>query len=611
MEDDSLKKEWIEDKRFINPYNFVSVSLNGNKSLSEPNTDGKLHTGVLHCTLTAKTPIAVPDTSEATADSIKHKYYPFFQYRDGVCTIPGSTLRGSIRSMYEALTDSCFATARADSVITTRGKGTFKPGILVKEGKQWTLYRAERYLIDVYPKEDEETEEDNKAEANKGAKANKKVKAVQMTREELLEKCSFGEKVHFSSDTDDKKRKVVTDLSHGKEEGYLYIGEPSPTKRYESIFRKGSKVALIGDEDVEGLLQTLDIYQNEKINKMLTEGHSGYQGAEKAFERGIVPIWYGIIKDKDNKDIIYLSMASIGRTAYKKSMGELLDKRAACTTEELCKACSLFGMASKNYNSGSKVRVTDAKALDCKVREGVLLRELSSPNSSYLPFYATRTADVKNWSYDTNANIKGRKFYWHSNSNYYMDKTNTETKRNATMDLVEAGAVFEFKVYYDYITEKQLQELIWTLTLGDNSEKSNYCYKIGHGKPIGLGSVKICVKRKEERSYDPEKGYQIADEEVAEIKENPFDTPSTASILKQILTISNMTTVEKEKVEYPWVIPVGNNTDALNENDKAAHQWFSYNYTLGDKVKNTLPEISDNKTSLTLPALGVSKSENS
>lgn len=584
---------WSGNEKFINPYNFVSVPLHGNKNKQTHDSGEKLHTGVLHCSLITKTPIAVPDISESSSKSNGHMRYDFFHYEKGFPVIPGSTLHGSVRSMYEALSDSCFSTARADSVITTRGMGTFRPGVLKKraDGK-WELYRAERYLIEVYLKNNEEKSD--------------------LNRRRLLDEYGFGTKIFFKSRDGKNGRKYVVweslskegqKTSQGCKEGYLYVGERIAEKRFESAFviSDNKAVAIVQDKEIQGLLQTIDVYQDETVNKNLNKNHEGYTHATQAFKRGIVPIWF-----KQNGKRTYLSMACIGRTAYQKNMGELLDKRAACTTEDLCKACSLFGMASENYKSGSKVRITDAKVLNRTETERVTLRELSSPHSSYLPFYATKNEDSKNWSYDTNANIRGRKFYWHSTSEYYdinkdarVSDEEKETKRNATMDLVKSGVVFEFKVYYDRITEEQLNELMWTLTLGENNEESSYCYKIGHGKPIGLGSVKICVNRREERIFGAD-GYQVVDAELGDMSQNPFAGSPT---VRQVLDITNMETVEGERVEYPRVIPV----NGVRPNDKAAHQWFGKNYMLGSKMKvnNYLPAISGDVRSLRLPALEV------
>lgn len=108
------KEKWVENssvKRFINPYNFVS--LNGETQRSEPET-GDL-TGKITVSLTVKTPLAIPDTDNKTIEKVMindkphdHKVYPFFNVA-GKPVIPGSQLRGMIRSAYETLSNSCYS----------------------------------------------------------------------------------------------------------------------------------------------------------------------------------------------------------------------------------------------------------------------------------------------------------------------------------------------------------------------------------------------------------------------------------------------------------------------------------------------------------------------
>ena len=90
------------------------------------------------------------------------------------------------------------------------------------------------------------------------------------------------------------------------------------------------------------------------------------------------------------------------------------------------------------------------------------------------------------------ARPRGRKFYWHSN-NPANSNSEKEKATNATMEALNAGAVFNFHVYFDRIREDQLRRLIWLITLGENDKTSVFCHKVGHAKPLGYGSVKMLV----------------------------------------------------------------------------------------------------------------------
>lgn len=108
--------------RFLNPYNFVRPLPEPQNlpPLSEDTADLHLlwrcpppphdrYTGLsgrITCTMRAKTPVFVSD-SEIVSEQNGHKTYRFFNV-NGDDVIPASSLRGSIRSVFEAVTNSTF-----------------------------------------------------------------------------------------------------------------------------------------------------------------------------------------------------------------------------------------------------------------------------------------------------------------------------------------------------------------------------------------------------------------------------------------------------------------------------------------------------------------------
>ncbi len=102
--------------RFLNPYNFVrylepprdKISLLGR--VPPPPHDRYLGlTGSISCTITAITPIFVSDSHAVQEEDNKHKTYRFFQVGEKQPVIPASSLRGVFRSLFESVTNSCFA----------------------------------------------------------------------------------------------------------------------------------------------------------------------------------------------------------------------------------------------------------------------------------------------------------------------------------------------------------------------------------------------------------------------------------------------------------------------------------------------------------------------
>lgn len=142
-------------QRFINPYTFVPVRKfdhTSSKGIDPLESSNMLLTGVLTCHLHTKTPLIIPDTEHPKPNYEKkgHYYYPFIKI-SGKYTIPGSSIRGPVRNMYETLTDSCFSTMKDHQLITARTKAPFQAGVLFIRDNQYILVKADRYRIATKP----------------------------------------------------------------------------------------------------------------------------------------------------------------------------------------------------------------------------------------------------------------------------------------------------------------------------------------------------------------------------------------------------------------------------------------------------------------------------
>lgn len=590
------------NKVFINPYNFIPVVWDKTKR-SEVNPSAteseekNLVSGVLDCTLFPRTPLAVPDpdyklewTNEAEKKRAQtHRKYSFFHYADGKPAIPGSTLRGAIRSVYETITDSCFVTSNTKEVITSRGKNPFLPGVLIQSSKdknKWTLYESERFIFAV---------------KGPGYRSFPDGLCLKVSVNELKQ-YSYGQEVSFepvvTGQTGYKRAGTYVnhfsaDKNKFTEKGYLFLGEKFARKHFESIFqikKSGKKYEIeTGSKTFQNLIEIHKVYNNEKVNKNLNEKDGFYRGFEAAQKNGAIPVWYQAVPKQDGEPYLSLSFASIGRQAYEHAMGELIHEKKPCMKRSsVCRACALFGMAGEE-SLGSRIRITDAVLEGTKDNSAAyeyhVLKELASPKISYLPFY-TDQPGRSGWSYDNDGmTLRGRKYYWHNmeQGTWKAERTKNgyvRTERNATMQLVmpNTDAFFSFKVYYDRITSEQLDELIWTLTFGENQRDSSLCYKIGHGKPIGLGSAKIIINKKTERVLDQEKGYVLTTEDYEKKK---ISIPPNLSYIKELLTIMDIHAADGMQVSYPFIDISG--VQVEKKNDAASHKWFNKNYQLGSR----------------------------
>lgn len=575
--------------KFVNPYNFVRLSKEESERtniLEYPETSEKFVTGKLRCALTTKTPLAILDTESVKKDAIKHPTFNFYSV-DGEKRIPGSTIRGCIRSTYETLTDSCFVTMAKEMLLTNRvdPRKAYKPGLLIKENNDWVLYDAERLCVRVNGKKASFTD---------------KVDGERCIEQNVDKKRFYwGDAVDINGEDIQLKngRKFVTHMVKNDCHAtngcyYVYVGEPfGEKKKYQSVFMKKEKETSDIKVAMERLEYARNIYEKFKsMGKGLEDHHTGYAGYERAKKGGVIPIWY-----KKEGNSYSLSLASVGRRVYERPVNDMIgEKRNPCQTRtKACPACQLFGMAKEGI--GSKVRITDAKIVNegkCATR---MLMELGSPRTGYVPFYSENGVDF----YDPAAMICGRKYYWHipnaaSDKSIYVEQNEeNRSERNATVELVE-DSIFEFDVYFDRISPAQLEELKWVITLGENRADGNLCHKIGHGKPLGLGSVKMTILEECIRNYDESRNYSIQSVPYDQIKINETVVRFKEDAREQILAICSFDRMKGKKVCYPFIDLGSKDASEFKADDNmiASHQWFTQNKSEKHEIQ-TLHSVID------------------
>lgn len=543
---------------FVNPYNFVPLSNKSPERLNISATENKesdsqeLLTGKIEYTIETLTPLFIPNTSNDKAfdvhaekedgekedDKKYHHSYDFFSYDDisneygkkyheddyHQPVIPGSEIRGAVRSIFETFTNSCLSIVDMDGKLSKRTPETFKVGVLVRENNVITLYEA----IDCIYRCDETPDDKWEKKYYKNVKGDDGKNVID------------GQKVYFSKISRGKAKPIAEKLSlkKGDIEGYLMKGEAGPKmkrkmaeKHNAHIFEKASKTSLSWDikefKDVESRLNAIiKIYQDNAGSKVYEEYENTWTKF-KSQQVDSIPVYYSAI-DK----VCYLSPACITREVYKATMSELLGNHKPCVSKsELCPACALFGAVQSNLKVASKIRFSDAYVGEIKDNKDyyldiVSLQELSAPKLSSTEFYLKRpeVTNVMNWTYDYyvvrrdsgdveaklyTPTIAGRKFYWHSNNlgdkiindaKMKLDKKTNKvvnTERNRTIRPVKSGETFLGELYFEGITHKQLQQLVAIMNLSSYNTKDDnsvrYAMKLGGAKPLGLGSVSVKV----------------------------------------------------------------------------------------------------------------------
>ncbi|OPX19807.1 MAG: hypothetical protein BZ151_07340 [Desulfobacca sp. 4484_104] len=168
----------------------------------------------------------------------------------------------------------------------------------------------------------------------------------------------------------------------------------------------------------------------------------------------------------------------------------------------LCVCCRLFGIVA---GGGAEPEPGDYTALQGRLSfEDFFLADTSREKISTTSITLPELSDPKPWHasfyLDGSGNIRGRKFYLHHEP--VGLHTRTKTKRNCTIrESIRPGACFSGRIRFTNLTAPELGLLLWGLELDDlppfatdgTRTPDLRAHKLGMGKPLGLGSVKIQV----------------------------------------------------------------------------------------------------------------------
>lgn len=639
-----------EHPGFVNPYNFVRISNREVQRYSQNEHDGLLD-GVILCSLVTKTPLIIPDYEGIPRDQAqgmahkcgknKNQGVPFFrQTGNGLPTIPGSEIRGVIRSAFETLDNGCFSVNNSN-VASSRSPQPKHPGIIQRSNDGvWKLYKATKRVV-----------------RGNGEPTGVLVREWPRLRRERYKTQTFS-------------------FSKGAEVKISYNGS----------FRSLSQDEIIRAVDDYQII--VDTYcKNDRLHKQLhDQGKLGVIPKPDrwtgAYPEGSWPVFYSIVENGDSP-ILYLSPAQIGRTVYRNRVDDLLGSHRHCRdSSNMCETCHLFGLiAEENGSQASKLRFTDArlvleqgKTVDDHLERGYVLRELSSPKPSSVEFYTARPLDgeenaAASWTYDTatfgytehdgmyysqakailpgsHLEVRGRKFYLHhpvrpeDACRMGQDVSISCTKRNMTAEAIGAESSFQFRVYFEGLTEDQLKRLVWTLCIGENMREGMQLHKFGHAKPLGFGSAKVVVDdvllRNASHPYSIDRwaGFDELfstelpadpDERIKSLLQSALSVfcKEDADTIRDYLVVTNWHLVDglDAHVSYPVAIDsdayrkaLRDKESAEREGDKkkqnkaiarmgnatATHQWFMGNRYMGECAQN---EMTTTSIFRALPAL--------
>ena len=557
--------------KFLNPYNFVRF-LDDEKDFNPQTAETALlgrcqpppHdryvglSGVIHCLATVETPLFIPDAHGIEVEVVnakdkkEHRSYRFFEV-EGRKVIPGSSLRGMLRSVFEAATNSCmgvfdenahysfrYESEEARRLIPSRienGKVKLLTGTVELPTKKNmfpdSIYGA---WVPSYKGMDVNLRTDAETRSILENKDKRTAYWAEMSRETHPKPYFQYWKVRRLYW--EKPQKVQESPNLIVRQGYLFItNQNADNKHDERFFFCNEKFRMefelspgIREEwrnlienykneheaDIEGILRKGD---NPFLSRIDDEGKrkpaysSFLQASNQAAELSEGDLCYADV-DYDEKTTKYtlvrLLPVSIPRAMQPNTVGELLpEAQKHCSNpDNLCPACRVFGWLKGCNAYRGRVRVSQGNVtVEKKSANSLILAVLGTPKPTTGRFYLQkRTVNspvsklldgiaVKNihCRYDAEQNeLRGRKFYRH-HGNASLPEAERAGKSKDQFNRTLRNMLGTGSVFEFEVTFENLEPVeLGALLWAIEIEKG--FHRLGYAKPLGLGSISIDIQ---------------------------------------------------------------------------------------------------------------------
>ncbi|MBE3571264.1 MAG: TIGR03986 family CRISPR-associated RAMP protein, partial [Bacillales bacterium] len=458
------------------PYNFVPLNHCVVETQQAPDFD-KYHndryTGHIDLEIETLTPLYIRNTNE------KGESDPDFFNINGQYKIPGSSLRGMIRTLVEIVSfgkfhyyddERLYYRGLAD-ILSLRKHYQEKINKEVRAGYlNYDSSKKQFYIIPV-----QKTDSNNQLGYEK---INDTTKEFDYEMQD--DECWIVWSGKMGNTKKHNWRIYPPDIDKEK----IYISNKD-IDYYKKDLNRNIPIDILKSAKEKYLFKNNDHNNDHKIKKI-------------RFENG-VPIFFVKYIDFNNEERIAFGHTRYFRLPYEKTIGDHIPKNLKNTdTTDFAEA--IFGKEDK---WASRVFFEDADLLDN--HENAFLPKtspkiLSEPKPTTFQHYLEQPENVnrnnlKHWDDDTN--IRGYKIYWHrktssdSNNPYSWNegKVILDDKQHTVIRPVKENKKFKGRIRFENLSKEELGALLFVLYLPENCH-----HKLGMGKPLGLGSVKIRPK---------------------------------------------------------------------------------------------------------------------
>ena len=457
------------------PYNFVPIAeevLRGEISevtqaaYKQHVLEKGKYTGYIDLNIVSKTPLFIGGNGEK------------FFAPSGKPVIPGSTIRGMVKNLFKIIT---FGSMRPgedieDKTIYFRGlaaKGSvsryYKECMIHEEGKFTDSNAIAGFLIKIKNTDDYYICP-AKSERKPGDKGCKKVdvdwpettKAIKEGRCKIHTGPMFSKKHYYEIFAPDWSVKKRIPVPYEVVQGY-----DNDRTENDKLTRKSlRKMAKEGDKAIE------------------------FTGCDDICF--VVPCFY-VTECQDGKTTVkHFGHGKYYRIPYQKTIADHVP--SGVRSDKVADLADMIFGRTEMW--GSRVFFEDAVHTDnAGTLEAANMKLLLAPKPTSFQLYLEQSnnATVHNvLHWDDNSDIRGYKLYWHQSDSKDRWKLNGIDKNSKKIQPLDQGNTFKGRIRFNNLSSVELGALLSVFDL--EKKNSNICYKLGMGKPLGLGSVSIKAK---------------------------------------------------------------------------------------------------------------------
>jgi CRISPR-associated protein (TIGR03986 family) len=495
------------------PYNFVPLSDKvvmpfWAKQVSHDIPFKDSQSGTLKLKIKAESPIYVRNGVPRNAsDNDKNHFNQF----GNNCFIPGSSIRGMLRSVMEIMSFGRMGNKVNDDKYSVRDfqnndiypktdlSNKVECGWLYKIGEDYFLDqcgkpgRISHKNLDVLCSSNQKISSFYKIATNVSGDRDKSAKSKN-------ENFTFNREHKFSVDyTDGVGKQVYKIDTEGREGEIVMTGQSSVRKEpkegrasgkhLEFIFWKTAPTKTPVPDEVKK--NFFFAYYDQDKNSQKEED---WKWRKKQLENGNkIPVFFRT----ENSNIKDMGLTMLFKITYNKSVGDSI-KSIQKNADDYDLAETIFGYTNdKELSLKGRVQVGHAFVSNGKPTPLPLKTEvLAGPKASYYPNYIEQNPnnEGKTGKYQTfmnpDAKIRGWKRYpVHSGSNV-ISNPGTETVASKFFPL-PASTEFTFDIHYHNLRKEELGALISAITFHNTD---GLFHSIGSAKPLGYGKISLSIK---------------------------------------------------------------------------------------------------------------------